>query len=160
MGRLCRVEPTLAGPNALGILVPPGRRTVLIVRPRAVSHDLVMLRGSRDGDPRNPFREWTQHQGAGAAKALLHALQEWAADREKGVVGAVASATGETYQVQAEVGLFTLIACPRLPGQPYWPAAFAQQAEAERLADVLRPILHPPGDAEQEVYFNTRHFEG
>jgi hypothetical protein len=52
--------------------------------------------------------------------------------------------------VQAEVGPFPLVACPRRPGQPYRPAAYAAAA--------LARVLCPAGGAGQEVYLNTRHF--
>ena len=39
-----RVDDDRAGPAAMGILVPPGRRTFLILRPRALAWDLILLR--------------------------------------------------------------------------------------------------------------------
>ncbi|MGH9676480.1 MAG: hypothetical protein ACRD36_05205, partial [Candidatus Acidiferrum sp.] len=39
-----RVDAGEAGPSALGILIPPGRRTILIVRPRHLEFDLVLMR--------------------------------------------------------------------------------------------------------------------
>ena len=44
MGVLRRVTDRRAGPAALGILVPPGRRTLVILRLRALAWDLLPIR--------------------------------------------------------------------------------------------------------------------
>ena len=53
---------------------------------------------------------------------------------------------------------FALVACERAPGQPYRPMLFAAEDEARAAVALIAPVLCPPGHAEQEVYFNTRHF--
>src|SRR5207302_3778230 len=58
---LRRVEDAHAGPHAVGILVPPGRRTVVIVRPRALIWDL-LLTGERNSLTGSPFQELTQEE--------------------------------------------------------------------------------------------------
>ena len=67
---LRRVEDHRAGPSALGILVPPGRRTFLILRPRALSWDLLLLRPNGA----QAFREMPQNEATTLVLALYHAL--------------------------------------------------------------------------------------
>jgi hypothetical protein len=145
-----------AGPAALGILAPPGRRTVLILRPRSLAWDLVMVQGSRHG-PTTTFREFGREEAEAAAVVLHEALEQWH-DGGPGHVQPVPAAGGAGYLVRATVGVIPLLACVRLPGQPYRPEVFATLDEARQAADALRTVLCPDGDAEQELYFNHRHF--
>ena len=69
-----------------------------------------------------------------------------------------APATG--CHVHAAIGCYSLIVCPRTPGQPYRPLVLASRAEAEALADELRRYLCPPADGDQELYTNMSQFEG
>jgi hypothetical protein len=145
MGAFRRVEGELAGPSALGILVPPGRRTFVILRPRALPWDLLLLRG--DGSA----LELAHDEASAAAQALYRALRE----------GAVAVEPGPDpagWRVRARVGAFALLACPREPGRPYRPL-LCPEAEAIRSAAALAAVLCPAPGAEQEVYFNVRFFE-
>jgi hypothetical protein len=64
----------------------------------------------------------------------------------------------EGYCLRVEVGAFSLIACPRIPGRAYLPMVFPSMDEAGSAAEALRAVLCPPPDADQEVYFNTRNF--
>ena len=59
-----------AGPAALGILVPPGNRTVIVVRPRALNVDLVMIRPDTEG-----FYEASPQAAGLEAQRLGQALQ-------------------------------------------------------------------------------------
>ena len=149
---LRRVSDERAGPNALGILVPPGARTVLIVRPRALGWDLLLVRGVAG----TAFRELGGQEAAVVAHDFYRALEEWNAGGP-GHVGAVACSEAGSYLVWVDVGDFALVACERVAGQPYRPAVFAAE-EARRAAAVLATALCPPPPAQQEVYFNTRHF--
>jgi len=149
---LRRVSDERAGPDALGILVPPGPRTVLIVRPRALGWDLLLVRGVAG----TAFRELAAHEAAAVAHDFYRALEEWDAGGP-GHVGAVACSEAGGYLVWADVGDFALVACERVPGQPYRPAVFAAE-EGRRVASLLEAALCPPPPAQQEVYFNTRHF--
>src|SRR5262249_13245908 len=107
MGAFRRVEGEQAGPAALGILVPPGRGTFLIVRPRALPWDLLWLRG--DGPA---FRELAHDEASAAAQALYATLRRGEARV------APAQAAGEGFWLRVTVGPFTLLACPRTPGRP------------------------------------------
>ena len=70
---LRRVEDHHAGPSALGILVPPGRRTFLIVRPRSLPWDLLLLRP----DSATAFHELYREQAGRIAEALYEELGNW-----------------------------------------------------------------------------------
>lgn len=140
-----------AGPSAVGLLVPPGTKTILIVRPRSLGWDLVLTRSAA-----NPaIREMNQDEGREAARALFDALVQWSQDG----AGQTAPAASEVgCLVWIDVGDFSLVACERRPGQPYRPQVFAAEEDARRAAAAIAAVLHPPAGAEQEVYFNIRHF--
>jgi hypothetical protein len=156
MMSLRRVEASRAGPGALGVLLPSGPRTVLILRPRPVPWDLLLVRGGA-GEAGTPFLHLEREEGQAVAEGLLRALERWAAGGS-GKVEAAFAPDGVGYWVQAEVGAFPLIACERRPGQPYRPAAFDTPADAERAAAAVVAALCPPGGTGLEVYLNTRHF--
>jgi hypothetical protein len=145
---LRRVDDDRAGPAALGVLVPPGRRTFLILRPRSLAWDLVLLRGAEG----KAFRDMNRDEAQVVAGALLRAL-----DKAGGHVEEVAHPDGRLW-LRARVGPYALLVCPRLPGQPYQPEAFPDAASARAAAAELAPILCPPPGVEQECYCNTRHF--
>ena len=151
------VEASRAGPDALGILVPPGRRTVVIVRPRALDWDLLLLRPGpeREADP--AFLEVGREEAAGLTQKLHRALEKGAAGASA-CVEAASSPEWQGYRVYAHVGKFTLVACPRVPGQPYHPVQFAASAEAEDAALRLTGVLFPLPDAGRELYVNLRNF--
>jgi hypothetical protein len=149
-----RVEGDRAGPDALGILVPPGRRTVVVVRPRALAWDLVPV---RSGGQSASFLEVGRDEAARVAQELQRGLEDRAGGGS-GRVEAVAISAGEGYQVRAEVGAFALIACLRVPGRPYKPLEFARAQEAQAAATRLAEVLCPAADADQELYVNNRNF--
>jgi hypothetical protein len=146
-----RVEDERAGPAALGILVPPGRRTFVILRPRALAWDLLLLREA-DG---TVFRDLSHDEAAMEAQRLYRGLEAWSA----GGPGAVETvpAEGGGLWLRVRVAAFTLLACPRTPGQPYRPLVLTD-AEALAAARGLAEVLCPPAGVEQELYFNGRHF--
>ncbi|HTU93233.1 MAG TPA: hypothetical protein VMF69_24345 [Gemmataceae bacterium] len=150
---LRRVEDHRAGPLALGILVPPGRRTFLIVRPRALSWDLLLLQpGSA-----NRFRELPHPEADRLAHELFQALRHWS-EGASGHVEEFACPDGVGFWLRVRVGPFCLLACGRQPGRPYQPLTFADAETALSSAAQLRSILRPPENVEQEVYLNIHHF--
>jgi hypothetical protein len=147
---LRRVADDRAGPTALGILVPPGSQTFLVLRPRGLPWDLVLLRS--DG---GPFAEMSRAEAQASAQCLFAALEDGP------VVGldpfeAVLLASGCWVRVRLRSYLF--VVCPRAPGQPYRPLVFADAAAAETATNALAPVLFPAARVEQEVYFNQHHF--
>src|SRR5437867_4184696 len=77
-----RVEPQHAGPSALGILVPPGTKTPVIVRPRALDWDLLPARWDGDGKHPPEFSLFTRDEAANVARQLIKSLE---ASAERGV---------------------------------------------------------------------------
>ncbi len=150
---LRRVEGSLAGPSALGILVPPGRRTFLILRPRALSWDLLLLRP----DSVNAFREVSHVEADRLAHEMLQALRHWS-EGASGHVEEIACPDGGGFWLRVRVGSFALLACGRQPGQPYSPYTFPDVESALTAATQLRKFLRPPDKIDQEVYLNTHYF--
>jgi hypothetical protein len=151
-----RVEDRQAGPTALGILLPPGQRTVVIVRPRALSFDL--LAGVPGPDAMTMrFYEFGRDEAAGIASRLLKHLGEQARQRRDLLeIATLPGANG--YLVWLREEEFRWVVCPRRPGQPYEEMRFATLDDAQEAASRLAECLCPAPDAGQQVYFNTQHF--
>jgi hypothetical protein len=156
MAALRRVFGNQAGPEAIGILVPPGARTVVLVRPRALPWDLLPI-DARDCVAVIRFREFAREEAEAAAEALGRALEEWASGANGRVE--IAPAPGAPgHCVRVLVGRYCLLVCPRRPGQAYRPMVWATESDAKQAVDSLRAALCPPPGAEREIYFNSRHF--
>ncbi len=153
MGAFRRVEDEQAGPTALGILIPPSRRTFLILRPRSLAFDLLFLRRPEE----TAFRELSHDEAAAAAHQLYRALEEWAKSGA-GAVEVVANPEGGRW-LRVQVGPLYLVACARVPGQPYRPLIYADADAVQTDVARLTAILCPGAGTEQELYFNTRHFQ-
>jgi hypothetical protein len=153
MSAFRRVEGREAGPAALGVLAPPGRRTYLILRPRALPWDLVLLRPA----DASVFREMDRDEATGTAEELIRALEAWA-EGAPGRVETAAAPQGHGVWLHVHAGLFSLLLCPRAPGRPYEAERFTDDDTARAVAADLAPILRPPPGTQQELYFNTRHF--
>jgi hypothetical protein len=146
---LRRVEDQRAGPSALGILVPPGRRTFLILRPRSLSWDLLLCHPGT-----NPtFRELRREEAEVLALNLLQALRQGLARAE------VDACPHGGFWLRVRVGALEFLACGRRPGQPYQPWSFADSEIAQTAGEQLRAVLNPSENVEQEVYLNNRHFD-
>ncbi|MFO0841993.1 MAG: hypothetical protein U0797_06270 [Gemmataceae bacterium] len=141
MGSFRRVEGEQAGPAALGILIPPAKRTFVILRPRALPWDAVLCRGPDD----LAFADLAHDEASAAAQGLYRALR----------AGAVVEALGDG-RLRVVAGGFALLVCPRLPGQSY-AALVCCDGETASARERLAAVVCPAG--EQEVYFNTRFFE-
>jgi len=153
MSVLRRVEGDQAGPSALGVLLPPGRQTYLILRPRGMSCDLLLLRSAEA----TTFRDLTRDEGERAAATLIRAMEEWH-DGGTGAVEVVFCADLGGFLVRIVVGSLAFLVCPREPGQPYRPQVYGDAAAAEVAAQRLDSTLRP-ANGPVEVYFNTRHFQ-
>lgn len=148
------VDARQAGPKAVGILVPPGRRTVIVVRPRALDLDLLLVYRGEDGEPTAAFHEAGRAEAAMLAANLQRQLAEQGSCRAE----IVPSSDAGGFCVRVEIGAFMLIACCRVAGQPYRPAAFATREEGERIATAMVALLNPGADAERELYVNAEFF--
>lgn len=146
------VEAAAAGPHALGILVPPGPRTVVLLRPRALDFDLLSVR-TEDG--RLAFVETEAAVAACHARELLLALEHGAAS---GRIELTPLANEAGCLVIVTLAGFRLLVCQRTPGQAYQPARFASVDTAAQLAALLEDVLCPAPGTVRDVYFNTRDF--
>jgi hypothetical protein len=156
MSALRLVADDRAGPAAVGILVPPSRRTFLIVRPRSLPLDLLVLAESAG----TAFREFEREQASRAAEALFDLLAEWSGSNPVRVECAPAAGdAADAFYLRVQVGPFHLLACDRRPGHPYVPLAFADFASARSTAERVTRLLCPPPGSDQEVYLNTRNFQ-
>jgi hypothetical protein len=155
MSAFRRVNDDQAGPAALGLLTPPGQRTLVILRPRALAWDLLVVHSDRRSGPTTTFREFGRAEAEAASEGLFLALEKWSG----GGAGSVeAVPAGDSYHVRVQVGIFPLLVCLREPGKPYRPLVLTQREEAEQAARALLRVLCPSAGAGQEVYFNRRHF--
>jgi hypothetical protein len=150
MSSFRRVEDAEAGPNALGILIPPSRRTFLILRPRSLTFDLLYLQAGED----TAFRELSHDEASAAAHQLYRAMHEWTPRVE-----VVANSDDSGKWLRVQVGPFYFAACGRVPGKPYQPLVFADADAVRETVMQLIAILCPLDGVEQELYFNTRHFQ-
>jgi hypothetical protein len=144
-----------AGNDAVGILIPPGKRTVLILRPRSLEWDLVVVTLTRSG-PTTMFREFNREEAEAAADTLHSALEAWANGGPW--EGHIVPAGEEGHFVRLQVGSVPLVVCRRLPGEPYRVMIWPSGPEAETALTAIRKVLCPGPDAEQPLYFNHRNF--
>lgn len=154
MSGLRRVFADRAGPTAVGILVPPGLRTVVVVRPRGLAWDLLPVEDRGDVIR---FRDFDRTEAEAVAEAIARVLEDWAGGRP-GQAEPVPAPGSPGCCIRARLGGVLLIACPREPGRHYRPMVFANHDEAEKAATALASALCPPPGRTQEVYFNTRNF--
>src|SRR5437763_9334172 len=70
-----RIDAKQAGASALGILVPQGAKTLVVVRPRALACDLLPARWDGDSAHAPQFCVFTRDEAAGAARRLVQALE-------------------------------------------------------------------------------------
>ena len=152
-----RVEPQHAGPTALGILVPHGAKTLVIVRPRALEWDL--LPASWDGDRSHPpqFCVFTRDEAASAARRLVQAL-EAAVEKRVSPLESFGNMQGDRIQLWLRTEAFVWIVCRRAPGEAYQPMIFLSQEEAAHAASRLTSFVWPAPETKQEYYFNTQNF--
>ena len=143
-----RVEDVRAGPTALGILVPPGVRTLVVLRPRALEWDLLAI------DPVHGFRQFGRDEAAGVARRVLHALEE--AGVAQSELAPLAMAKG--FHARLCIAEYTWILCRRRPGKPYEPWVFSSPAVAEQAIGEILAVLCPRQAEVQEYYFNTQNF--
>jgi hypothetical protein len=142
-----RVEDARAGPTALGILVPPGTRTVVVLRPRAFEWDLLAA------DPARGFCQFARDEAAGVARSVLHALENGAVTKSE-----LRPRLMGGFHATVHIAEHTWILCRRRHGRPYEPWAFATIALAAQTLDQVLSVLCPGAADVQEYYFNTQNF--
>ncbi len=152
-----QIEASRASSSALGILMPLGSRTLVILRPRSLDWDLVPVRPDGEPDQRTLFWEISREQGAPLASELHRNLEDWAGGG-LGRVEPVPAPGGKGYHVRVGLGRFVLVACGRIPGIPYKPAVFDSVSKALTASERIASVLCPAADEIQEIYFNTDSF--
>lgn len=157
MSRFRRVEGEQAGPNALGVLVPPGRRTTIILRPRALDWDLLPVHWDDQGEPGTTIQELLPEQATQIAQKLVHNLEEGKAG-DALQVAAVPATVGDGFWVRAEVSALPMIVCQRNPGQPYKANVFPTLDAAAAVARQVAAVVFPEVGVNQELYVNRRNF--
>ncbi len=157
MSSFRRVEGPEAGPNALGILIPPGHRTLVILRPRALDVDLVLTRALEERPGVFRFREIASIEGNLMAGQVRRALEEWAGGGP-GMIAVVPLADRRGWRIRVEIGALHWAVCPRVPGQPYRAMTFTSEGEAHTLAGRLAEVLRPALGESRELYLNTHEF--
>ena len=152
---LRRVDARMANEAALGILVPPGARTFVVVRPRGMTWDLLPVRW--DGNPAEPpaFASFERNEAAVVARRLAKALE----DRDlAGECPLETFGRDGSFQVWLRDDDLNWLLCERIPGQTYRPLVFPTLAAAQSAASLLVPLVHPGADRVQDYYFNTQNF--
>src|SRR5687767_659835 len=136
MAAFRRVEDARAGAKAVGILVPPGVRTFVIVRPRGVKWDLLPT----IADAETPsFCHFEREEAAGIARNVLRSLQNLAETKESLRAGVRQVTSG--FHAWLRLLSFDWLLCPRNPGAAYQPLVFSEALAAHgALANVL-PFL-------------------
>jgi hypothetical protein len=152
-----RVQGDKAGPTALGILIPPGGRTLVILRPRALAWDLVLLSPFGDHLSAAGFWQVARADAGVMDQKVQRALDEWAGGGNGGTE-LVAVAHEDGYRVRVAFGPYRWVVCRRVAGKPYQPWTFGSAAEAHSAASELTEVLHPGAEDNQELYYNTKHF--
>jgi hypothetical protein len=152
MAPLRRVAAQDAGPNAVGILAPPGRRTVVILRPRALPWDLLLAQSPEESGVSLVFREVGHLEAPGLTQNLYRTLEKATATVD------IAAFQSGGFCVLLLAGPFRLILCPREPGVAYRPAVFATEHDAHLASEQLAAAFRPAPGAPLEFYFNTRQF--
>src|SRR5437016_1359250 len=71
-----RVDPQRAGPTALGILVPLGSKTLVILRPRGLEWDLLPARWGGDARAAPVFCQFSREEAALVARRFQQCLEE------------------------------------------------------------------------------------
>ncbi|HZZ81720.1 MAG TPA: hypothetical protein VFE62_24680 [Gemmataceae bacterium] len=154
---LKRVEPRHAGPKALGILVPHGTRTLVIVRPRALEWDLLPARWDGDSTHAPEFCAFGRDEAAAAARRLVRILES-AVERGVNPLQTCSDAARTSFQIWLRTEEFIWIACRRTPGRSYQPALFDALEEATCAAEAIAAVVWPGAGVTQEYYFNTQNF--
>src|SRR5689334_4203117 len=134
-----RIDANKAGPQSLGILVPQGAKTLVIVRPRGLPWDL--LPAKWDGDHATPpqFCTFSRDEAAKVARRLVAAL-EAASTNPLETFG---DAQAGRLQIWLRTDEFVWIVCKRAPGEAYQPVHFASLVEAIQAAEKIAAYVWP-----------------
>ena len=152
-----RVEAKLAGPNAMGVLVPHGERTLVVIRPRSLPWDLLPARWSGDPAVAPQFCTFTRNEAPAVAKRFMADLQAALVSNINPMQTFGIAQAGQL-QIWVRTNDLVWIACERTPGSAYEPAIFLNLRDAEAAAEKIGRFVFPPTGEVQEYYFNTQSF--
>jgi hypothetical protein len=151
-----RVEAHKAGPTALGILVPPGQRTLVILRPRALPWDL--LPGHwEEATGQFRFCDFSRDEAAGVARTIQRQLVQHALDGAN-PLEVCERTDSKSFRIWLNQKELAWVVCPRRPGQPYEEMIFITSEEAQDAVRRIAACMIPLPGSDQEIYFNTQHF--
>ncbi len=140
-----KVEARFAGPTALGILVPMGTKTLVVVRPRSLPWDFIPSIWDADSPAFPVFR---REEAAVAARRFQQSLEASAASGQSPVETTCDSA--ETcFQIRLRAAEFVWLACRRAPGAAFQPIVFSNRHEAEEAATRIEAVMFPPAEVVQ-----------
>jgi len=149
-----RVDPERAGPSALGILIPPGRRTLIALRPKTLSWDLLPALWDADPSHAPVFCQFTREEAPAIARKLVQTLEDAVAN---GVNPLETFGHAARPQLWLRTPHHVWIVCRRIQGEGYRPVVFDSMDEACAAAEGIAAFVWPK--SRQEVYFNTQRFE-
>src|SRR5262245_40545252 len=140
-----RVDPERAGPTALGILVPLGQKTLVILRPRALAWDLLPARWGGEAAVPPAFCSFLRDEAAQVARRLLYFLDQQAVGAASPVYIA-SDAQARNFQLWVRTDEFVWIACRRRPRKAYQPVLFDNRFEAISAAQLVEAVVWPAAD--------------
>lgn len=148
-----RVDADRAGPTALGVLIPPGKQTLIVVRPKPLPWDLLAARWDGDATRAPVFCQFTREEAPGVARNLVQFLRDAVT---KGTDPLQSFGKPHCCQIWLRTPEYVWIVCNRTPGEGYRPVSFASLEDAHAAGEKLAQYLWPRQS--QEVYFNTQLF--
>jgi hypothetical protein len=137
----------------MGILVPPGAQTVVVMRPRHLPWDLLPV--AWDGAVAPTFPLFTRDEAAHVARRLYEHLRH---NAESGCNPVETLGDERGFQVWVRTPEYFWMICRRELGKAYRPVLFPTREDALHAAEQLVPVVFPDADANQECYFNTQNF--
>ncbi|MGF1579268.1 MAG: hypothetical protein ACFCD0_07875 [Gemmataceae bacterium] len=151
-----RVDHKQAGPYALGILIPPGQRTILIIRPKSLQYDFLAIKPADVNADVPTFCNFDRDEAAELARKVKTSLEAASED----VVTVHDNPWGDGYVAWVSCAELLWIPCHRRPGQAYQGALFLSEDEAKEVSMIMRRCFCPSDDEIGQIYFNTQHFHG
>lgn len=152
-----RIDAKNAGSQSLGILVPQGAKTLVIVRPRSLAWDLLPARWDGDSGKPPQFCVFSRDEAAAVARRLVTFLES-AAKAGACPLESFGDAQAGRVQIWLRTDEFVWIVCKRAPGEAYQPMLFTSFDELSYAEEMIATYVWPAPGWTQEYYFNTQHF--
>lgn len=151
-----RIDAKRAGPQSLGILVPHGPKTLVIVRPRSLPWDLLPARW--DGDRGKPpqFCVFSRDEAAAVARRFVTHLES-ASKAGAYPLESFGDAQAGRLQMWLRTDEFVWIVCKRAPGEAYQPILFTSLEELTYAEEMIARYVCPAPESTQTYYFNTQY---